>query len=106
MTSKDVASLAAFNLVFIILAVAALIFANGARDYADLAKAKEREKKFETFVQNVESGKWELTRDRWIDLMRRHRKIEEAERESLISISGGCGTRVGLDWAQLVFKLQ
>lgn len=85
MTKKDVEDMGNWLApsLFAVLAVGSLYFASMSNNYVDASRAKERGEKFEMFVQNVESGKLQLTRDRWIHAMRLQRKVEEADRECL-----------------------
>ena len=40
------------------------------------------QQKFDVFVANVKSGKWQLTADRWLEGMRRERATAEAYRKA------------------------
>jgi len=77
MKKMDIVLLLTSNLFFIAVAVFAFhmsgIILQGAKDDGE-------QQKFKAFVDNVESGKWQLTTDRWLEGMRRERAIALAYR--------------------------
>lgn len=112
MTKKDVWNLLAPSLLFAGLAVSALFFAGLATKYTGANRAKESEEKFETFIKNVETGKWQLTPDRWIHGMRLYRASANSDREIItvladfMQFSGWVGLFAVLYQVAIVFALR
>ena len=79
MTKKDTFNLLFPNIFYIMLAAAAFweagMIRQATRDY-------DSQQKFDAFVTNVQSGKWQLTTDRWIYGMRQERATAEAYRKA------------------------
>lgn len=63
MTKKDIAILLSPTVMFLTVAVTALFVADLIHQRVQAGDGHE---KFETFVQNVKNGKWQLTTDRWL----------------------------------------
>ena len=96
MTKKDIAILLAPIVMFLTVGAASLFVADLLHRRIESGDSHE---KFEAFVQNVESGKWHLTTDRWLEGMRRQQatasaylKVDMAVRELLLWLA----------WAALV----
>jgi len=81
MTKQDVAILLSPSVFFIVAAVAAFMMSNMIRQHTRDDGSHE---KFDTFVTNVQSGKWQLTTDRWLEGMRREEATSEAYRQASI----------------------
>ncbi len=81
MSTRSLLFLLSPSLIFIVIAAAAFQLSQKDFHYYDPAKERESQQKFDTFVANVQSGRWQLTTDRWLEGMRRERKVTEAERQ-------------------------
>jgi hypothetical protein len=66
MTEMDVAILLAPSFMFAIIGLVALIEAGMIQRLIDLGDSQQ---KFDTFTKNVQSGKWQLTTDRWLEVI-------------------------------------
>jgi hypothetical protein len=104
MKNKDIALLLAPSLVFILIAVGSLLMAGLIRQSTDNDDGAQ---KFNTFVQNVQTGKWRLTTDRWIDGMRQERAVAESYRQADSSTAGSirifaCLTLLGVGFQAIV----
>ena len=75
MNKKDFIILLAPIVMFITVAGTALSLADTIQRRV---LAGDSHQKFEAFVQNVESGKFQLTTDRWLEGMRRQQATAEA----------------------------
>ena len=79
MTRRNIITLLLPSLLFLTMAIGAFLFSEIHLRHREPDGSNE--KKFEVFVDNVKSGKWQLTSDRWIEGMRRERAVAKAERE-------------------------
>jgi len=79
MTKKDIALLLSPGLFFAVVAVAAFFTAEMIEQRS---KDDGGHQKFLTFVSNVQSGKWQLSTDRWLEGMRRADATAEAYRKA------------------------
>ena len=89
MNKKDIYHLIMFPvLCFLIFSVSALFFSHLYFGYYnDHEKEKQiSEQKFEQFIDNVNSGKWQLTTDKWIEGMKLQRSEAEAEYKSIVPL--------------------
>jgi hypothetical protein len=89
MSKKDIYQLIAFPVSgFLILALAAFFISNRYfKDYTEIQKKnQESQQKFDQFVENVKSGKWQLTTEQWVEGMKLQRTEAEAEYESIIPL--------------------
>jgi hypothetical protein len=81
MTRRDICILLSPSILFGILAVACFIcWTIGQRVNEDRSQQK-----FDTFVSNVQSGKLELTADRWLEVLRSERAVRNDYFETLVS---------------------
>ena len=85
MTKKDIILLLSPSVLFVLIVVAAFFTSEM---ILERSKDNDHKQKFETFVSNVQSGKWQLTTDRWLDVIRREDATTEAYREASVSIAG------------------
>ena len=67
--------------VFLSIAVGAFALSEQEIQRHNVAQERENQAKFDKFVANVRSGKWELTPDKWIEGMRLERDLTESERQ-------------------------
>jgi hypothetical protein len=79
MTKKDVIILLSPSILFIVVAVAAFLTSEMIRQHTRDDGSKQ---KFDTFVTNVQNGKWQLTTDKWLEGMRREEATAEAYRQA------------------------
>jgi hypothetical protein len=65
------------SFIFIVIAIGAFVLSE-----QDIRTAHERanQQEFDKFVENVKSGKWQLTTDKWLDGLRVERSRTESER--------------------------
>ena len=96
MTKRDIATLLSPSIFFILVAVAAFWTSDAIGRHT---RDDGGQQKFDTFVKNVQSGKWQLTTDRWLEGMRQERAIAEAYREAGTSTADMMRDLV---WASLV----
>jgi hypothetical protein len=66
MTKRDLAILLSPSIFFIVVAVAAFLTSEMIRRHIRDDGSRQ---KFDTFVTNVQSGKWQLTTDKWLEGM-------------------------------------
>ena len=90
MSTRNLIFLLFPTLVFVVIAAAAFQLSQKDFRYYDPAKDRESQQKLDTFVADVQSGKWLLTTDKWLEAIRRERKVTEAER------------RIGMDSAIVI----
>ena len=83
MTKKDIAILLAPIVMFLTVGVTLLFVADLIHRRIEAGDSHE---KFEAFVQNVESGKWQLTTDRWLEGMRRQQATASAYLQADVGI--------------------
>ncbi len=73
---------------FLILALGALLISN--RYFEDYKKIQKRnlarQQKFDQFVENIKSGKWQLTNDKWIEEMKLQGKVSNDQFESIVPL--------------------
>ena len=81
MTKRDVITLFSPSVFFIVAAVAAFMMSAMIRQHS---RDDGSHQKFDTFVTNVQSGKWQLTTDRWLEGMRREEATTEAYRQASV----------------------
>ncbi len=84
MNKKDTYQLIAFPVSsFLILGIVAFFISNlYFKDYTEIQKKNQvSQQKFDQFVENVKSGKWQLTTDKWIEGMKLQRTEAKAEFE-------------------------
>ena len=87
MNKKDIYHLTGFPVLsFLIIALSALFFSSlYFRHYKEHQKEnQESQQKFDQFVENVKSGKWQLTTDKWIEGMKLQRSEAEAKYEIFV----------------------
>ena len=65
--------------MFAIIAAGAFLLSEMDFRYYDPANVQENQQKYDTFVANVKSGKWQLTSDKALEAIRLERKRTEAE---------------------------
>jgi hypothetical protein len=75
MNKKDVAIILGPVFVFLIIGISALL---GAHLCYRSIQEGDGHQKYETFVQNVQSGNWQITTDRWLKIMREHQATRAA----------------------------
>ena len=100
MTKKDIAILLAPNVIFIGAAIMILFFSSMIRQKCHDDKDHQ---KFDTFVRNVQSGKWQLTTDKWLKGMRLEHDTADAYQKACFEIgetmrAGGWLLFVGILW--------
>jgi|HubBroStandDraft_6_1064221.scaffolds.fasta_scaffold584718_2 hypothetical protein len=78
MTKKDVFILLSPSIFFIVVAVAAFLTSEMIRRHTHYDGSRQ---KFDTFVTNVQSGKWQLTTNKWLEGMQREEATAEAYRD-------------------------
>jgi hypothetical protein len=77
-TKKDVAILLSSSIGLIVVVVATLLFANTTRQKG---RDDNSQQKFDVFVSNVQSGKWQLTTGEWLKGMRlEHNEVVEYQK--------------------------
>jgi hypothetical protein len=69
MNKRDFTILFTPIFVLVIIGATALM---GAHECNRLSQVGDGHQKYETFVQNVQSGRWQITTDRWLTIMRVH----------------------------------
>lgn len=69
MKNRDIAILLAPSIVFAIVGITAFILSQNIQRYEDIQRESGHRQKFDTFVTNVVSGKWQLTTDRWLGIL-------------------------------------
>ena len=79
MTKKDIAYLLSPSLFFIVVAITALFTSNMIRQYT---RDDGSQQKFDAFVDNIQSGKWNFTTDRWLEAIRHEHMGVEAYRKA------------------------
>ena len=79
MTKRDIATLLSPSFFFIVVVVASFLTSGMIRRQTRDDGSRQ---KFEAFVTNVQSGKWQLTTDRWLEGMRREEATAEAYRQA------------------------
>jgi hypothetical protein len=79
MTKRDIALLLSPSIFFVVVAVAAFIMSAMIRQHT---REDGHAQKFDAFVTNVQSGKWELTPDKWLDGIRREEATAESYRQA------------------------
>ncbi|MCX6894044.1 MAG: hypothetical protein NTZ16_00725 [Verrucomicrobia bacterium] len=79
MKKKDIALLLSTSLFLAIVAAAAFFTAE---TISKQTKDDGHRQKVETFITNVQSGKWQLTTERWLECMRREDAAAEAYRKA------------------------
>lgn len=87
MTKRDIIKLL-FPCAF--FSVAAIIALTMVELMHRLPTDDSHEQKFETFVANVQSGKWQLTPDRWLLGMREEHDLNESYRKADANIYNIC----------------
>jgi hypothetical protein len=80
MTKRDIITLLAPSIVFATVGICAFIISQSIQRHADIEHTPEHQQKFDTFVTNVVSGKWQLTTDRWLVVLRSTERVAESER--------------------------
>lgn len=122
MSKKDIYQLIAFPVSsFLMLAMAAFFISNwGFKEYTEIQKKnQDSQQKFDQFVENVKSGKWQLTNDKWIEAMKGQRSETKAQFEFSVPlieflkfigwfslISAGCNALVVLRIKEKILKRQ
>jgi hypothetical protein len=101
MTKKDMTLLLSPTMLFAVLAVAAYFTSLQVQNYS---KDDGHQQKFETFVTNVKSGKWDLTTDRWLEGMRREKGRGDAYREAYSDTAGMFQILLWTSLAGIVFQ--
>jgi len=89
MNKKDIYHLIMFPvLCFLILSASALFFSHLYFGYYNNHEKENQvsEQKFEQFIDNVKSGKWQLTTDKWIEGMKLQRSEAETEYKSVVPL--------------------
>jgi hypothetical protein len=81
MTKRDVVTLLSPSVLFIVAVVAAFMWSAMIREHS---RDDGSHQKFDTFVANVQSGKWQLTTDRWLEGMKREEATSEAYRQAYV----------------------
>jgi hypothetical protein len=84
MSKKDIYQLITFPAFsFLMLAIGALFISNWcSKEYTEIQKKnQDSQQKFDQFVENVKSGKWQLTNDKWIEAMKGQRSETKAQFE-------------------------
>ena len=72
MTKKDIAFLLSPILFFLVIGIGLFSSAGLLQMRVNTGASSE---KFDTFVQNVKSGKWQPTTNQWLDLMQGERTV-------------------------------
>ena len=83
MTKRDITLLLSPSVFFIVAAVAAFMMSAMIRQHASDDGSHQ---KFDTFVSNVQSGKWQLTTDKWLEGMRHEEATSEAYRQASMDV--------------------
>ena len=89
MNKKDIYHLIMFPvLCFLILSASALFFSHLYFGYYNNHEKENQvsEQKFEQFIENVKSGKWQLTTDKWIEGMKLERNTAEDEYKTIVPL--------------------
>jgi hypothetical protein len=81
MTKRDIITLLSPSVFFIVAAIAAFMMSAMIREHS---RDDGSHQKFDTFVANVQSGKWQLTTDRWLEGMKREEALSEAYRHAYV----------------------
>jgi hypothetical protein len=101
MTKKDMTLLLSPTMFFAVLAVAAYFTSLQLQNYS---KDDSHQQKFEIFVTNVKSGKWDLTTDRWLEGMRHEKRSGDAYREAYSDTAGMFQILLWTSLAGIVFQ--
>jgi hypothetical protein len=101
MTKKDMTLLLSPTMLFAVLAVAAYFTSLQLQNYS---KDDGHQQKFEIFVTNVKSGKWDLTTDRWLEGMRHEKRRGDAYREAYSDTAGMFQILLWTSLAGIVFQ--
>jgi hypothetical protein len=89
MNKKEIYHLIMFpGLCFLILSAGAWFFSHLYFGYYNNHEKENQisEQKFEQFIDNVKSGKWQLTTDKWIEGMKLQRSEAETEYQSVVPL--------------------
>jgi hypothetical protein len=81
MTKRNIITLLSPSVFFIVAAVAAFMWSAMIREHS---RDDGSHQKFDTFVANVQSGKWQLTTDKWLEGMRDEEATSEAYRQGYV----------------------
>lgn len=79
MTKKEIVILFSPGVFFLLIAITALLSANIIRQSTIDAGSQQ---KFESFVENVKSGKWQLTTEKWLEGMRDEHNLANGYRSA------------------------
>lgn len=79
MKKRDITLLLSPSIFFVIIAVTAFVMSSMIRQHT---RDDGHAQKFNTFVTNVQTGKWQLTTDKWLDGMRSEEATAESYREA------------------------
>lgn len=69
------------------MAIGAFLLSEQHIRFHDMIRVSESDEKFERFVENVKSGKRQLTPDQWLEFIRAQRKQIESQQELSIGIA-------------------
>jgi hypothetical protein len=81
MTKRDIITLLSPSVFFIVAAVTAFLMSATIREHS---RDDGSHQKFDTFVANVQSGKWQLTTDKWLEGMKDEEATSEAYRQAYV----------------------
>jgi hypothetical protein len=91
MNKKDVYILLTPITGFLIVGILALLVSHQCHRLIQTGIGQE---KYETFVENVQSGKWQITTDKWLAIMKQHQatkasniEIEASFRELMLLLA-------------------
>lgn len=89
MNKKDIYQLMAFPVSsLLMLALAALVVSiQYSKHYTEIQeKNQQSQQKFDQFIENVKSGKWQLTNDKWIEGMKLQRAEAKEQYDSIVPL--------------------
>ncbi len=84
MSNKHLAVLLSPAIIFLVIAAGDFVLSQQAMNRPNPDQERQR---FENFVKNVQSGKWQLTTDRWLVGMRSQHRLVEAERGTRLQLA-------------------
>jgi hypothetical protein len=96
MTNKNLLYLLLSAFLYVVIAIGAFVLAEQNIRNHDLNRDREDQQKFDRFVENVKSGKRQLTPDQWLEGMRLGRNQIESERH--IGLQTTEAMRTGAWW--------
>jgi hypothetical protein len=101
MTKKEIVLLLSPSLIFAAIAIIAFFISHMVQQHT---RDDDHRQKFEAFVENVQSGKWQLTTEKWLEGMRREDATAEDYRNASVSLAKIFQDFIWLSLAGIMFQ--